>query len=126
MVSSLECASPDLVKNTRVGGYPDLLPRDVYADNYILKGSCGIEIKASKNSTWQGHNVEEGWILAIKYSIRNTAACVSIDAVYAAFLSKDDWTFCQRKENSRRTPTASINKKGLKKLRDALVYKKWR
>jgi hypothetical protein len=104
------------------GGYPDLVPRADYAMASVLKGSSGIELKSSKNNSWQGHNPEEGWFMAVKYSLRREEFDILIERVYLAELTKEDWTFFPRKENSRRTPTATINKSGLKKLRSSIVY----
>ena len=111
---------PGLAKNTKIGGYPDLIPRDSYQSDSILKGGMGIEIKSSKSGRgWQGHNAEEGWFLAAKYDVNIK---VQITEIYLAQLNIEDWTYYGRKENSRRTPTASINKSGLKKLRENLIY----
>lgn len=123
MVYNIGTRCQGLVKNCNAGGFPDLLPITEYANNSVQRGLSGIEVKASKNSTWHGHNSEEGWFLAIKYLLLPDTNTVKIDKVHLANLSNDDWTFCPRKENSRRTPTASINKNGLKKLRSFIVYK---
>lgn len=122
MVSTLSSVCPSLTSNSRTGGFPDLVPTNLYEGDGILRGDHGIEVKASKNSAWQGHNIEEGWFLAIAYE-QLPNFDIRLSEVYLALLCKEDWTFCPRKENSRRTPTASINKSGLKKLRSSLVYK---
>ena len=123
MAAGLGTKCCGLVRNSKAGGFPDLLPVTEYPDNSAQRGTSGIEVKASKNTTWQGHNSEDGWLLAIKYCVIAEINKVQIDTIYLAALLKEDWTFCPRKENSRRTPTASINKSGLNKLRNAVVYK---
>lgn len=123
MINEISALCSGLGRNTKTGGYPDLLPVVEFEGLSEQRAASGIEVKASKkNNVWQGHNVEEGWLLAIKYTIRKEEHDIIIDNVYLANLSKEDWTFCPRGEKSRRTPTATINKAGTKKLKDGEIY----
>jgi hypothetical protein len=68
LVKNLSNCSDTMVRNTRVGGYPDLIQRGVYLNDSILQGAEGIEIKVSKQrGGWQGHNPEEGWVMVFRY-----------------------------------------------------------
>jgi len=127
-VKSLSDASKTLTRNTKIGGYPDLIPIGKYSDDSVQKGE-GIEIKTSKQkSGWQGHNPEEGWIMVFRYDIDKETLPVKdrrptkIIEVLAAYLMKEDWSFSGRKGTSRRTPTASILKSGTVKLRENWIY----
>lgn len=122
MIYGLSKAQAELCKNIMIGGFPDLVPRSEFPAQSVLKGHTGIEVKSSKNNSWQGHNAEDGWLMAVKYITRPETFDIRIEKIYLAELTKEDWTFFPRKENSRRTPTATINKSGLKKLRAQVVY----
>jgi len=119
-----------LTKNTKVGGYPDLISVGKYPNNSVLRGE-GIEVKASKQKGgWQGHNPEEGWFMVFRYKIDNEILPVKnrepteIIEVYAAKLLEEDWSFSGKSRTSRRTGTASIIGSGMKKLRSNWIYKK--
>lgn len=129
-VKNLAKHSKTLVRNKKVGGYPDLIPQDRYPTESVLKGK-GIEVKTSKQTGgWQGHNPEEGWIMVFRYTIdvetqpvedRNPTEIVE---VLAAELLREDWSFSGRKGTSRRTITASVVKSGMEKLRSNRIYLK--
>jgi len=44
-------------------------------------------------------------------------------AVYVAKLEEEDWTFSGRSETSRRTITASINQRGVEKMKSNWLYR---
>lgn len=88
----------------------------------MLHGDHGIEVKASRFSTgWQGHNVETGWIMIVQY-FQDPKEPTIFDRVLAAQLEPADWSFSGRGATSRRTPTASIKKSGVRKLEANAVY----
>lgn len=130
LVKSLADHSSALVRNTYVGGYPDLILPGVYPDNAVLKATEGIEVKASKQrGGWQGHNPEEGWIMVFRYTIDTETIPIEdrepteVVEVLAARLEMSDWSFSGRSETSRRTITASINRYGMQKLRANPIYR---
>ena len=47
IVRGISESSIHVVRNRKIGGHPDLLPRGKYPGDTILKGEEGIEIKAS-------------------------------------------------------------------------------
>lgn len=109
-----------LCQNTYHNGHPDLIPVGIYPNNSILKGTQGIEVKASKLlSGWQGHNPEDVFLLIFVYSLNPE---FRFRKVLGANLLKEDWTYSGRNSESRRTITASVNKYGMKKLRTNWIY----
>lgn len=121
--------STTVIKNRAHNGRPDLLPRGFYPGDGSARGAEGIEVKASRWSNgWQGHNVENGWIMICQYNVDidtmpvENRAPMRIDRILCAQLSEDDWSFSGRREGSRRTPTASIKKSGVAKLAANAVY----
>ena len=121
--------SETIIKNQYHNGRPDLVPRGFYPNDGSLRGDEGIEVKASRWSNgWQGHNVEDGWVLICQYFIdRETTppadrAPTRIERVLCAQLEESDWSFSGRKEGSRRTPTASIKRSGVLKLEANAIY----
>lgn len=129
VVEGVSKRSETIIKNQYHNGRPDLVPRGLYDLDGCLRGDDGIEVKASRWSNgWQGHNVEDGWIMICQYYIdRETTpiehrAPTSVDRVLCAQLEESDWSFSGRKEGSRRTPTASIKRSGLMKLETNAIY----
>lgn len=121
--------SATIIKNQHHNGRPDLVPRGYYPEDGCLRGVEGIEVKASRWSNgWQGHNVEDGWILICQYFIDRDAQPIAnrvptrIDRVLCAQLEESDWSFSGRKEGSRRTPTAAIKRSGVEKLEANAIY----
>ena len=120
--------SKTLDANLKVGGHPDLLPKDYYTSNLVLKGDEGIEVKASiQKGGWQGHNPEECWLIVFRYAIGEQSSGESIPLTFieilCAKLLKSDWSFSGRQGSSRRTPTASITSSGVEKLRANFIYR---
>ena len=129
IVQSTAKQSVSLIKNQHHNGRPDLLPRGVYQNDAMLQAEEGIEIKASRNDGgWQGHNVENGWIMIFQYKFDRENTTVEdreptkFVRVLLAQLDEEDWGFSGRQATSRRTPTASILRSGKKKLLANPVY----
>lgn len=123
LVKHISDNSDALVKNVKVGGHPDLLPADMYFEPSVHRGKHGVEIKASQHSGgWQGHNPETGWLMIFCYDIEDGYS-LRFNEILCAYLEESDWNFSGRSTDSRRTPTASINKNGLHKLRNNYIYR---
>ena len=129
LVKSIADKSPSLIRNEKVGGHPDLLPIGYYDSSEILHGSDGIEIKSSiQKGGWQGHNPEDAWIMVFRYQVDTVTLPIENRAptrfiqVLLAELQQEDWSFSGRRGTSRRTPTASITKTGMHKLRSNPIY----
>lgn len=128
LVKNIARISKTLEANLKVGGYPDLLPKGHYATNLVLKGSEGIEVKASvQKGGWQGHNPEEGWVMVFRYTVGEQENGENVPLTFieilCAQLLQTDWSFSGRRGESRRTPTASITRSGVEKLRDNFIYR---
>ncbi len=128
LVKNIAKESLTLEANLKIGGYPDLLPKGHYSSNMILKGEEGIEVKCSKqDGGWQGHNPEECWIMIFRYQIgeknHDTMVPLTFIEILCARLLKADWSFSSRNGASRRTPTASITRSGVEKLRLNFIYR---
>ncbi len=128
LVKNIARVSATLVANKKVGGHPDLLPKDKYPDGSVLKSTDGIEVKTSQQrGGWQGHNPEDCWVMVFRYTVGpqpdSGALPVTFTEVMCAKLLKKDWSFSGRKGASRRTPTASITSSGVEKLRTNYLYR---
>ncbi len=124
-------AAPGLVVNQFPNGWPDLVPRALYATDAIQHGDEGVEVKVSRFQTsWQGHNPERGWIMIAQVSVDRETQPVydrvptTFERLMLARLELGDWTFAGRGSRSRRTPTASINQTGREKLLRGIVYRR--
>ncbi len=122
---------PTLVKNRYHNGHPDLLPAGRFPGDAAQHTSEGIEVKGSRHmGGWQGHNAEAVWLMVFCFdsttsldSQRGTAPkSFGFRAVYAAQLNEQDWSFSGRSETSRRTITASVNQRGVEKMRANWIY----
>lgn len=132
MNSSIPKYCAGVVKNTYHNGHPDLLPTGRFPSNAVQHGSEGIEVKGSRYLTgWQGHNPENTWLMVFVFeSNRPNDEMKSISlkpfrflAVYGAQLTKEDWLFSGRSEQSRRTITASVAKSGYQKMLANWIYR---
>lgn len=77
VVEGISKRSATVIKNQYHNGRPDLIPRGMYEQDSCLRGEDGIEVKASRWSNgWQGHNIENGWIMICQYNIDLAASAV--------------------------------------------------
>lgn len=129
VVGGVSKQSATLTANKYHNGRPDLVPQGRYEGDSCHRGDEGIEVKASRTSSWQGHNAETGWIMICQYSADSLTLPAEdrspskIEMVLCANLVESDWSFSGRGEGSRRTPTASINASGVQKLRAGVIYR---
>lgn len=124
-----DSAKPGLAVNRYHNGRPDLVPRARYEGDAVQQGAEGIEVKASRRrGGFQGHNPESGWLMVLRFALDDRTEPVyereptTVVAVMLAKLEDTDWTFAGRGPGSRRTPTASVNRSGLRKLRAGTIY----
>lgn len=120
-----------LVRNQYHNGHPDLIPKGIYPNNAAQHATEGIEVKGSRYASgWQGHNPESIWLMVFQFD-SNTSEDKArgaepkpfvFEGVYCAKLGKDDWTFSGRSATSRRTITASVNRRGVEKMKANWVY----
>lgn len=126
----LAAASLDaLVVNTFHNGYPDLVPKGLYAHNSVQHGS-GIEVKASRSDgNWQAHGPRSGWFVWVQFALdeRKDLAAVEREAthvqtVMVANLAAEDWSWQPAAEGRIRSGTASVKATGRVKLRAGAVW----
>ena len=129
LVKSISDCSKTLIRNEKVGGHPDLVPRGAYPGDAVLRGEEGVEIKSSKQQGgWQGHNPEDADLIVFRYVLGDKSqptdqrSPITFVQILAAKISKSEWSFSGRKGKSRRTITASITEKGVHKLRSNPIY----
>ena len=123
---------PALVKNQYHNGHPDLIPKGMFPGDAVQYAHEGIETKGSRRASgWQGHNPESVWLVVFHFD-SNTSndqrkgigpKPFRFRGVYAAKLEEEDWTFSGRSATSRRTITASVNRRGAEKMKANWVYK---
>src|SRR5690606_8691228 len=123
---------PTLARNRYHNGHPDLIPANTFPEDAVQHSTEGIEVKASRRASgWQGHNPEAVWLMVFHFS-SNTPGDrhqgvqpkpFEFKGVYAAQLEMEDWTFSGRSGTSRRTITASVNQRGLAKMRANWIYR---
>jgi hypothetical protein len=121
-----------VVRNKHHNGHPDLVPKGRYANDDILHGEEGIEIKGSRHvSGWQGHNPEDVWLMVFVFD-SNTSRDAALEIeprpfqfikVVGALLKKADWKFSGRSATSRRTITASVTPSGFAKMEANWIYR---
>ncbi len=131
MVSGIPKHCPTLAKNNYHHGHPDILPAGRYPGDAARYAGEGIEVKVSRRkSGWQGHNPEDVWLMVFLYDSNKPADPVqAVDPrpfrfvrALGARLTKEDWNFSGRGDESRRTITASVNKHGARKMRANWIY----
>jgi hypothetical protein len=130
-VDRIDRFSKGLVRNNYPNGYPDLLPRGVYAGDRVQHGEQGgLEVKATRSETnWQAHGPRSGWFCLLKFNFDDDDAKALhdreptvIEAVMVSELSKDDWNWQPAKEGRIRSGTASVKPSGRVKLRNGAVW----
>jgi len=128
MVSNIPKYCPTIVKNKYHNGHPDLIPVGQYVGDSVQYAHVGIEVKSSRyEKGWQGHNPEAVFLMVFVFdsdtnSNDSDPKSFEFKAVFCAELEENDWTSSGRKEGSRRTPTASINKTGYEKMKSNWLY----
>ena len=132
--------SPDFVLNRLDDGHPDLLYDGTdydWPDDYAVKDAGhgpGLEVKASRGTTFYAHHNVEGWLLGIHYRInaRNESATgrapapdgtppIEVTQVLCASMDHNDWEY-RDGEGSNRTNTSELKSKaGMHEMRKNLV-----
>lgn len=120
----------ELVRNRYHNGHPDLLLANEYENDAAKYADKGIEIKASRRvSRWHGHNPESIWLMVFVFDSNSSSAKdktpkpFKFIKVIGALLDKEDWNYSGRSETSRRTITASVNRKGFEKMEQNWIYR---
>lgn len=132
MTASIPKYCLTVVKNLYHNGHPDLLETGRFPNDAVQYTDEGIEVKASRyRRGWQGHNPEDAWLLVFVFeSNRARDAAIGVQPlpfrfaeVLGARIVKSDWTPAGRSATSRRTPTATVNESGYRKMAANWIYR---
>jgi hypothetical protein len=120
--------SRTLVQNNFFNGHPDLIVKGRYPKNSIKAGSEGVEIKTTRKSggAVDTHGAREQWMCVFVYRIDDqTEPAISrrpmtFTEVYLSHVRPADFRKNARGELGTRT--ATLDRKGVAKLRENWVY----
>ncbi len=128
VTESLAKHSRGLVVNRYHNGHPDLVKRGLYENDSVKSGEEGIEIKTTvrKGGAVDTHGARDQWFCVFVYQVDNVTepatarAPLRFTEIYLAEVTTDDFRKNPRGELGTRT--ATLDRLGVKKLRDDWVY----
>lgn len=129
VTATLARMSRSLVENQYFNGHPDLIKRGHYANDSVLSGSEGIEIKSTVKSggAVDTHGAREQWMCVFVYQVDTETEPASqrqpmkFTEVYLAYVVEGD--FRENPRGKLGTRTATLHREGVKKLRANWIYK---
>ena len=129
LTASLASHSRSLTENGYFNGHPDLIVAGFYPNDRVQAGAEGIEIKSTrkKGGAVDTHGAREQWMCVFVYEVDTETEPardrrpMSFTEVYLAHVGVDDFRTNLRGELGTRT--ATLHRKGLKKLREHWVYR---
>ena len=129
LTASLAKHSRVLVENRYHNGHPDLIVQGRYADDAVIAGTEGVEIKSTRKTggAVDTHGARNQWMCVFVYDI-DTRTEPAVDRrpmvfveVYLGQVTIEDFRKNPRGELGTRT--ATLHKEGIKKLRKNWIYK---
>ncbi|HYV47342.1 MAG TPA: hypothetical protein VFA20_20930 [Myxococcaceae bacterium] len=128
LAASLAKHSRTLVQNKYFNGHPDLVVQGVYPRNSVKAGAQGLKIKTTRKmgGAVDTHGARDQWMCVFVYSIdRETEPAVdrkpmTFTEIYLAQVTRADFRRNSRGELGTRT--ATLDRKGIAKLRKNWVY----
>ncbi|MFQ5564405.1 MAG: hypothetical protein ACE5FO_12650 [Parvularculaceae bacterium] len=129
LTASLARHSRTLCENKYHNGHPDLIMRGRYPNDAVQSGSDGVEIKSTRKSggAVDTHGARDQWLCVFVYQVDCTSEpaverrAMTFTEVYIANVTVADFRKNQRGELGTRT--ATLDRNGVKKLREGWVYK---
>ena len=126
--ASLARHSRGLTVNRHHNGHPDLLKKGAYPGDSVKAGFEGVEIKTTvkKGGAVDTHGARDQWFCVFVYQVDNETEPVTareplrFSEVYLAEVTTDDFRKNSRGELGTRT--ATLDRDGVKKLREGWVY----
>lgn len=130
LTASMAKHARSLVENNHFNGHPDLIVQGVYPNNSIKAGTDGVEIKTTLKSggAVDTHGAREQWMCVFVYQADHETEPaqdrrpMKFVEAYIGYVVESDFRL-----NSRRgalgTRTATLDRKGILKLRSNWVYK---
>jgi hypothetical protein len=129
LTSSVAKHSRTLVPNGYFNGHPDLLVGGKYPNNSVKAGTEGVEIKTTRKrgGAVDSHGARNEWMCVFVYKIDDESEPaadrrpLTFTEVYLGKVVRADFRKNDRGELGTRT--ATLDKEGIKKLRENWVYK---
>jgi hypothetical protein len=129
MAASIAKHSRTLVQNRYFNGHPDLIVQGRYANDAVQAGSDGVEIKTTKKAggAVDTHGARNQWMCVFVYAIDNTTEPaisrrpMAFTEVYLGQVTLGDFRRNPRGELGTRT--ATLDRRGIAKLRANWVYR---
>lgn len=129
ITASVAKQSRVLVENTFHNGHPDLVVQGRYQNNGVAAGEHGIEIKSTRKRGGQvdTHGGRNQWMCVFGYVVDTETEPAAMRRpmkfreVYLAEVEEGD--FRRNLRGDRGTPTSSLHRQGLAKLRRGWLYR---
>jgi hypothetical protein len=130
LTASMAKHARSLVENKHFNGHPDLIVQGKYPNNMVKSGTDGVEIKTTVKvgGAVDTHGARDQWMCVFVYQADHVTepaqdrAPMKFLEVYIAYVVETDF-----RSNARRgalgTRTATLDRKGILKLRANWVYK---
>ena len=128
VTASMAQHSRVLVENQYHNGHPDLIVNGVYPNDAVKAGEQGIEIKSTRKpgGAVDTHGAREQWMCVFVYMVDNELepaadrAPMRFTEVYLSHVTVEDFRKNPRSELGTRT--ATLDRRGIQKLRENWVY----
>jgi hypothetical protein len=129
LTASMGRHSRSLVENDHFNGHPDLVVRGIYPKNSVRAGDDGVEIKSTRKpgGAVDTHGARDQWMCVFVYRVDNATEPATnrlptqFTEVYLAKVTKTDFRRNARGELGTRT--ATLDRKGIQKLRANWIYR---
>ena len=129
VTASLAKHSRVLTENKYHNGHPDLVVQGVYAENSVRAGDQGVEIKTTrkKGGAVDTHGARDQWLCVFVYRVDNetepatSRLPMTFTEVYLSLVATADFRRNPRGELGTRT--ATLDRYGIRKLRENWLYK---
>lgn len=129
LTASLAKHSRTLVVNAYFNGHPDLVVKGEYPGNAVKAGKAGVEIKTTRKTggAVDTHGARDQWMCVFVYTVDNdTEPARSRIAMRFTEIYLGEVTVADFRRNARGelgTRTATLDARGIAKLRQSWVYK---
>ncbi len=128
LTASMAKHARSLVENRHFNGHPDLIVQGRYANNTVKAGTDGVEIKSTrkKGGAVDTHGAREQYMCVFVYTTdHETEPAIArrpmkFIEVYLAHVTAKDFRKNSRGELGTRT--ATLDRNGVKKLRENWIY----
>jgi len=128
LTASMAKHARSLVENDHFNGHPDLVVQGHYPNNSVKAGKDGVEIKSTrkKGGAVDTHGAREQYMCVFVYETdHETEPAIDrrpmrITEVYLAYVKPSDFRKNSRGELGTRT--ATLDRNGIKKLRQNWIY----